>query len=482
MTATAIPNAKPVYETPVTPMLHFAFQAFCIFNIAVYSRFFEWKLSFLHIPLLTSCIALMGAGFDGRVLSVFGNRIGTCMGALTLIYATTIPFSAWRGGSFDAFVNHWLKSLMAFMIAGAVLVTFRQCRTALSTIGWGSGIAAALALTVGRNSSDGRLEMSAGTLGNPNDLASLLLLGLPLLWLIVSDQDTNKLKRAMAFAVILMSLVALIRSGSRTGLIGLVILSILMFFRTSIAGKVVVVAGMLSVGLVAIVAFPAIVQRYETMFLGRAALALAHTQAEEETISSAVSSSDARRALLIASLKATASHPILGVGVGVFGAYEANMDTSLGIRANYQGTHNTYTQVSSEDGIPAFLIFISIMAFVFSDLLKVFRRARRSPTKVGRQVANVSFALLASLVAYSVYIFFDFVAYDLTLPVLAGFSIALTATAGNALAVAESGNDDGPPPVEITILPPRRRPLQQAVRGSAAPSAGSPRAADTVHT
>jgi O-antigen ligase len=384
------------------------------------------------------------------------------MGMLTILYAATIPFSTWRGGSFYTFENEWLKSLTAFLVAGALVVTFKQCRTALSVIGWAAGIASLLALALGKASLDGRVSMAGGTLGNPNDIARILLLGLPFLWLMVIDRTANKLKRLIAFGLTATSLLSLIRTGSRTGLIALFVLSLLLFFRASLLGKVAMSFCVIVGGTAAIVAFPSLVQRYQTLFMGEDAITLAHTAQEASSIDSAVASSEERRQLLIESLKATATHPILGVGIGAFGPYEADKDIALGLRANYQGTHNTYTQVSSEAGIPAFVVFICIVIFVFSDLIRVFKRARRSRTRVGGQIAAVSYALIASLVAYAIYIFFDFVAYDVTLPVLSGFAIALTSSSGRALAIAEAGNDPGYSPVQITFLPPRRR-AQQAV-------------------
>jgi O-antigen ligase len=462
MTAALLPPTATAIEFEPTPMLKAGFCAFCVFLFALFSRFFEWKLTFLHVPLVTSSIALLGAALDGRLLAMFRNRIGVCMAMLTILYAATIPFSAWRGGSFYTFNYVWLKSLTTFLIAGALVVTFKQCRAAVSIIGWAAGIASLLTLALGKASLDGRLALSEGTLGNPNDIARILLLGLPFLWLMVIDRRANKLKRLIAFGLTATSLLALIRTGSRTGLIGLFVLCLIMFFRASMLGKVVVCFCVIVGGTAAIVAFPSLVQRYETLFMGEGAIAYAHTRQEASSIDSAVASSDARRQLLIESLKATATHPILGVGIGAFGPYEANKDIALGLRANYQGTHNTYTQVSSEAGIPAFIVFICIVMFVFSDLIKVFKRARRSQTQVGRQVAGVSFALIASLAAYAIYIFFDFVAYDVTLPILSGFAIALTSASTRALLTAEAGKDAASAPVQIAFLPPRRR-AQKAI-------------------
>jgi O-antigen ligase len=456
MTATLSAAEKVPHEIDPTPMLKVGFYAFCIFNLAFYSRFFEWKLSYLHIPLITSTIALLGAAMDGRLLSTFRSKIGICIAVLTAIYVVGVPFSSWRGKSFQTLTGEWLKAVIAFMIAGALVVTFRQCRRALNSIGWGVAIASLLAIYLGRSDS-GRLQLRAGTLSNSNELAFILLLGLPFLWLMASDRDAPKLKRLLAFCFTLSTIYASVRTGSRAGLIGLFVLFLLFFLRASVIGKLMLALSIATSAASVYTLFPSVAQRYATIFEGRAAISQALSAREVNELGAAVGSSEARRRLLINSLKATAERPLLGVGIGAFGAYMAAKETAEGITPRYQGTHNTYTQVSSEAGIPALILFLAIIVFSFQGLLKIYKRARSSPTKMGRQVANVCYALISTLTAYSVCVFFDYVAYDATLPVLAGFAIALGDAARNALEVAEYNQAAAPVAAQSVVFPVRQR-------------------------
>jgi O-antigen ligase len=456
MTATTGAVDRVPHETEPTPMLKIGFYAFCLFNVAYYSRFFEWKLSYLHVPLITSCIALLGAAIDGRLLSTFRTKIGICMAGLTIIYTVGVPLSSWRGQSFQTLTGDWLKAVIAFMIAGALVVTFKECRTALNSIGWGVAIASLLAIYLGRSES-GRLQVGRGTLSNANELAFILLLGLPFLWLMASDCDAPKFKRLLAFCFTLSSIYATIRTGSRAGLLGLCVLFLLFFLRTSVIGKLVLVLGIAAFGASVFSFFPSVVKRYETMFVGADAIAQAHNAQEASQLGAAVGSSDSRRRLLINSLKVTAEHPLLGVGIGAFGAYMAREETAEGITPRYQGTHNTYTQVSSEAGIPALILFVGIVVFSFRGLFKSYKRGKGSPTKTGRQVANVCYALISTLTAYSVCVFFDYIAYDATLPVLAGFAIALGDAARNALEVAEYKHASAPVAAPPVVFPIRQR-------------------------
>jgi O-antigen ligase len=342
------------------------------------------------------------------------------------------------------------------MLAGALVVTFQQCRKALNSIGWGAAIASLLAIYLGKSLS-GRLQVGSGTLSNPNELAFTLLLGLPFLWLMASDRDAPNLKRMLAFFMTLIALYASIRTGSRAGAIGLCVLFLLMFLRVSIIGKVVLAVGAAALGLFAFSFFPGVMVRYATMFVGTNAISQARSAKEASDLGAAVESSEARRKLLINSLKVTAEHPFLGVGIGAFGAYMAEKERAEGITPRYQGTHNTYTQVSSEAGVPALILFLCVIVFVLRGLFRVYKRAKSSPTKTAKQIADVSYALASTLTAYSVCVFFDYVAYAATLPLLAGFAIALGDAASTALAVAGHNQASAPLAAQTVVFPIRRR-------------------------
>jgi len=68
-----------------------------------------------------------------------------------------------------------------------------------------------------------------------------------------------------------------------------------------------------------------------------------------------------RYELLVESLKITARRPIFGVGAGQFASYSGM----------WQPTHNTYTELSSESGIPALVLFLLVIRECFASLVKI---------------------------------------------------------------------------------------------------------------
>jgi hypothetical protein len=462
--------ATPTYALPApqevepAPLLKFSFYCFCIFNLAYYSRFFEWQLWYLHVPLVTSSIALLGAAMEGKLLSTLGSKIGICMAALTALYAINVPLSSWKAGSFQTFTQDWLKSVTAFLIAGALVTNVRHCRTALNSIGFGSGIGAVLVNWKGQIVG-GRLVMGRGSFANSNEIAFDVLLGLPFLTLIVLDGKSGKLKRLLAFCLICNSVFTLLRTGSRTGIIGFAVLCFLLFLRAPIAGK----AGMAFVAIVFMVSvmtvFPnSLKERYLSIILGSDVKGMAQNSAEAMQLDEAVSSSAARRQLMINAVKVSISHPIFGVGIGQFGAYMSGIERLEGRQSGWQGTHNTYLQISSEAGTPALILFLTIMLLSFKGLRRLYKRADLIAAPESREIANMAFALDASLVAYAVCVFFDYVAYSATLPVLAGFTIALVQIGKTSLdALGQPKN--AAPQVQVMNLAPLN-PARRWVRPS----------------
>ena len=89
----------------------------------------------------------------------------------------------------------------------------------------------------------------------------------------------------------------------------------------------------------------------------------------------------------------------------------------------WQQTHNTYTQVSSETGVPGLLIYLGL---IFS----IFRGTRIQPwVKPSdpdiRVLRNVSFTLRLSLIAFCGGALFGSLAYGMHLPLLAGLAETL---------------------------------------------------------
>ena len=143
---------------------------------------------------------------------------------------------------------------------------------------------------------------------------------------------------------------------------------------------------------------------------------------------SAASSTQSRKQLLRHSLIFTMKHPLFGVGPGMFEVADDAYMKSMGLRkGTWLGTHNSYTQVSSEVGIPAFLFFVSAVGMALTGPWAVYKKTRGDPRL--RELGNVALGIHYCMVLYAVTILFEHIAYTIMLPVFGGMAACLVRTA-----------------------------------------------------
>jgi O-antigen ligase len=113
----------------------------------------------------------------------------------------------------------------------------------------------------------------------------------------------------------------------------------------------------------------------------------------------ALESSAARQRLLEDSIKCTLDHPLLGVGLEQFPNYERAAPGE----ARWKDSHNSYTQISSECGLPALLFYLAALIWTFRLLARIKQRAS-GPAKT--EMITATYVIGIGVVAYSVAIFF----------------------------------------------------------------------------
>jgi O-antigen ligase len=186
----------------------------------------------------------------------------------------------------------------------------------------------------------------------------------------------------------------------------------------------IILAGVLFLGIVLSTMPGKLISRYKSV-------------AEEETdtgemdtamATSATSSTQSRKVLLRHSLIFTMRHPLFGVGPGMFPvADDAYMKASGLRKGTWLGTHNSYTQVSSELGIPAFLFFVAAVWMALKGPYTLYTKTRGDPRL--EDMGNVALALHYCMVIYAVTILFEHIAYSIMLPVFGGMAASLVRTA-----------------------------------------------------
>jgi O-antigen ligase len=124
-------------------------------------------------------------------------------------------------------------------------------------------------------------------------------------------------------------------------------------------------------------------------------------------------SSSQRTEILKRSILVTLRYPLYGVGVGNF-HYKSVHELV---------THNAYTQVSSEMGIPALLFYVMFMVYPLKKLRKIEAESYQRPDK--KKLYAWSIGVQAAIAAYMVASFFGSVAYQWYIYYLVGYAVAV---------------------------------------------------------
>ncbi len=365
-------------------------------------------VSWLHIGLLLQPMLLIGMIMTGTSKAIFRTAIGKVMTAFTLWVAFCVPFSIWRGGSTQIFILA-VQALALLFFMAAFIRTLDDCYRALFVIALAMAAVGAMSFLIGGKVNAARLslgEQTSQTLGDANYLALYLVVGLPFLWF----ASTWK-KGFVKYGLLLMMvpvLAALGRTGSRMGLLALVA-GTLFFLVFASAGQraVVIMGGFITLVLAVFLLPQRITERFTTFF-----------QPQSSASAEAAASSEAREHMLKRSIELTFEHPLFGVGPGQFINAEAQEAMSVGQRATWHYTHNTYTELSSETGIPGMVIFLIAFFLAFRGLSQY--RSRFPSMQVRRAALCLQMAVLVSAIGA----FFLNLAYSGILYAILGMSAA----------------------------------------------------------
>lgn len=412
------------FQRPNSPPPANAFQAagswlVVFFLFISYSRIFDFALSGLHVPLVASSIALLFCILSGGLQRALSNRVGLLLTAFTIWFVLAIPFGLWKGGSVAVFRSSWLKSFLLFVVVAGLIGTLRQCCRAMYSIAFAVLVVSFICF-YHRATIYGRLMLRQGLLENPNDLAQVLLMGIPFWLLIAMNGAGIPFRRPIAALCTVPIIIATIVTGSRGALVAISAMMLAMFLYSSSTARLKLIgAGFILVPAILVLSPRTVLHRYGGLF------GAGNTSGIEDI--AAVESKAQRWFLLKQSIKITLHNPLLGVGPGNFEVASTDDAHSRGIRAPGRVTHNAYTQVSSEEGIPALIFYVAALVYCIRQSTGIFKITRGHPALT--QVSSTAFCMLLSLMSLAVSAMFASIAYQFFFPTLAGLMVAFARVA-----------------------------------------------------
>ena len=203
-----------------------------VYLFCVYSRVLDPLLPSAHLPALMSVIMLLVIAFSGSVHEILQASPVRKVVFLTFWMFASLPTSYWRGGSIAAIQQQWIPAVIPMVALAGLGISLRRVMAVLRVL-FVAAIFTALLARVFPNYMAGRLS---GTLGNPNDLAAVLVVGLALSWFIFSSvRPLGRVALCLTTAPILL---ALLQTGSRGGMLALLILGVTVFARLPMSGRI----------------------------------------------------------------------------------------------------------------------------------------------------------------------------------------------------------------------------------------------------
>jgi len=417
-----------------------------LFTIAVFARpedIFP-SLAPLHLTFVFgACAGLtyLAAVVLGRADLLWTRELKIVL-LLTGWYIAGLPFALWRGGSFQTLTDVWLKTFLIFFLLTQVLVTLERIRKLLWAIILSELVVTSLSIFLSSRAiwvGERMLGFNLGILGW-NFLGIAEALTIPYIAAFFVVRRSILEASLLAAAVISMTWMVVL-TASRSGFLDVVIsatLTSLLVLRGSSRGRIIALAIALAL-IVAISLAPQVFwERLGTMWGGA-------DPSTNEVAASARESGEDHLTVLNRSLEYTLEHPVFGLGLGNF--VVAN-GTDLGLPSAWVGTHNTFTQISSEAGVPALLLFVGLLVTALRNIKKVGKTSANNPK--GRELNLIARATQTSLLSFAFGAFFAHLAYEYYFFYLVGIGVGIQQIAGTMQAISSAPAGDFPSTLHVT--------------------------------
>jgi len=346
---------------------------------------------------------------------------------LLLTGILSVPFALEPARALQSLIE-FCKVVLMFIVMVNVLRTEKRLRALILLVMFASCVLSVAAVSDylrGHLALEGRriAGLIGGLFSNPNDLALHLVTMIPIS-LVLMIGSRGLIKKATYLVCSLILLAGLVATFSRGGFLGL--MCVVAFMVCKLARRNRVIFGVLALVIIL------------------AAIGLAPSAYRSRISTTSDDSAIARTDDLKHSILIAVRHPLFGVG----------MDNYILYSNSNKATHNAYTQVASEMGLAALLIYVALLWVPFGGLRRIEERERSKRYKP--PIYFLAIGLQASLVGYIVVSFFASVAYLWYVYYLVAYCICLRRITSieQSLAVARSKETRNSPFLNSPTLTP----------------------------
>ena len=419
--AIAVPEPKRTFSgiSEAQPNLgqSLSFYIVCTYVLSGYANDFAYHYGHNKAYISTVTVVLLPIFYllTGALLRGLKAPSGRWWLAFAIWLVLAVPFSVWRFGSATMLAGYIPKNYLLFFFITASVVNVRQCRRFMYVLGGGAFLVLLACFAFGYTD-NGRFAIPDSIFfSNPNELG--LQLALNIMVLLFPFFGGNLFTKIAAAAGIALSTLFLMKTGSRGVLIALLGTCLIAFLLSRHKGRILALAIPLFAVVLAVI--PADTRHRLVFIFAKPETAQLNSEADL----SAVASQLQREQMLKTSIVNAFSHPLFGVGPGEFPVAVAGDAQKTGEHVEWLGTHNTYSQIASEAGLPGFVFYVATLLICLRTNYRLYRRT--AGRKGLEDVAGLTYCLLLCIAAFALSTFFFHIAYSYYLPMLAGASAAI---------------------------------------------------------
>jgi putative inorganic carbon (hco3(-)) transporter len=344
---------------------------------------------------------------------------------LSCWFAAGVPFAFWKSGSLDVLTHVWAKTVLVYLLLTLTLRTLERVQSLLWAIMLSELLATAFSIFEPSKAfwvGERIYGANAGFLGW-NFLGIAAAMSIPYIAAIFVIRR-SLVSTCLLIATSLSMMWMLILTASRGGFLNVIFsiaLTSWLVLRSSLRGRMAAI-GLGLVLLIAVLSAPPVFwDRLGTVWNGsETPMYTAHRGSGLEQLA-AEESTEGRVELLSRSIQYTIEHPVFGLGLGNFNLASGAQHSA---EPNaWMGTHNTFTQISSEAGIPALALYLILLVKAVRSMNHVRRAASQTPN--ARELSLMASATLVSLLSFAFGACVAHLGYDYYLFYIVAISVAL---------------------------------------------------------
>lgn len=312
------------------------------------------------------------------------SNVTKFMFVTALLAVLSVPGAYWPGGSAKFIPTSYLQTFLVFVLVAAGFVHRPTQWLGVHVFAFGALAAAVMGFLV---PPDKVGRFGIGTTYDPNDTAAFLVISLPFFFCLAAESGRT---RKIALAGIPIVLAAIVKTGSRGGIIALALMTPFLLFYAPPRRRSLYVA---LVGLCTLVfsatMTPELRKRFVSIF---------------EQSDYNFTDRDGRKAVIKRGIGYMVENPVLGVGIDGFQYAEGASKRNEGSGVKFMNAHNAYVQIGAELGFGGLLCFLGAIGASWIGCRRVRKRMLASPTvdpATAKREVGVATAAICALVGLS---------------------------------------------------------------------------------